>query len=150
MIQRKQSIFLLLAFIASVVCLSLPIGTLEPTSMGASIKVFNLFITTGGGASYSVCGLFGILVLSSIISLATIFLYKNRMLQNRMCICNLFLLIAWYIVLGAYSRNLSTPDCTFSVKFAACLPAISMILVFMARAGILHDEKLVRAADRIR
>jgi hypothetical protein len=30
------------------------------------------------------------------------------------------------------------------------LPIISAMLIFMARKGILDDEKLVRAADRIR
>jgi hypothetical protein len=30
------------------------------------------------------------------------------------------------------------------------LPMVAVILIFLARKGILDDEKLVRAADRIR
>mgnify|MGYP000988221704 FL=1 len=36
------------------------------------------------------------------------------------------------------------------VKFAACLPLIAIIMVVLARKGVADDEKLVRAADRIR
>ena len=145
MIQRKQSLFLLLAFIATVVCLCLPIAEIAPMGMGGSIKLYNLCIVTSAGASYSVCGLFGILVMSAALSLGTIFLFNNRKLQSKF-----FLLIAWYIVLGVTARNTSSVDFSFNIAFAACLPAVAAILVFMARAGVIHDEKLVRAADRIR
>ena len=150
MIQRQQSIFLLLAFIASAVCLCLPLGSFEPQAMGVGFKMYNLMVMLGSGADYSVCGLFGLLLISSVMSLATIFLFKNRMLQSRLCLCNLFLLLAWYVVFGVMTRNVISADTDFHVSFAACLPAVSIILNFMARAAIIKDEKLVRAADRIR
>ena len=150
MIQRKQSIFLLLAFLASVVCLCLPVGSVEPAGMGASFKLYNLFLDKGADVDYSVCGLFGILLLSSVLSLFTIFLFRNRKLQSSLCLCNEFLLVAWYIVLGVVTRNVIDPSAAFHVAFVACLPAVAIVLNVMARAGILHDEKLVRAADRIR
>lgn len=149
MIQRKQSVFLFLAFIATFACLCLPIAELQPMSMGGSTKVYNLFIANSGGADYSVCGMFGTLVISTILSLATIFLYHNRKLQANFCVCNSFLLIAWYVVLGASLRSVAT-SMSFHICFAAILPAIALILVFMARIGVINDEKLVRAADRIR
>lgn len=150
MIQRKQSVFLLLAFVASVVCLCLPLGSFEPQAMGVGFKMYNLMVMLGSGADYSVCGLFGLLLISSVLSLVTIFLYNNRMLQSRMCLCNLFLLLAWYVVFGVETRNVISADTMFHVSFAACLPAIAVILNFMARVAIIKDEKLVRAADRIR
>lgn len=150
MIQRKQSVFLLLAFIASVVCLCLPLGSFEPQAMGVSFKIYNLMVMLGTGADYSVCGLFGLLVLSSLLSISTIWLYNNRMLQSRLCACNLFLLVAWYIVLGVMTRNVISADTSFHVGFAVCLPAVSIILVQMARVAILKDEKRVRDSERIR
>ena len=150
MIQRKQSVFLFLAFVVMVICLCMPIATVTPVGMGGSMKIYNLCIMTDRGADFSVCGLFGTLTLSCILSLFTIFLYKNRKLQNKICVCNLFLLIAWYIVLGVTARNNTSIDFAFSVKYVACLPAVAIVLIVMARAGILHDERLVRAADRIR
>ena len=150
MIQRKQSVFLLLAFIASVVCLCLPLGSFEPQAMGVSFKMYNLMVMLGTCADYSVCGLFGLLVLSSLLSISTIWLYNNRMLQSRLCACNLFLLVAWYIVLGVMTRNVISADTSFHVGFAVCLPAVSIILVQMARVAILKDEKRVRDSERIR
>ena len=88
MIQRKQSVFLLLAFIASVVCLCLRIGDIEPAGMGVGFKLYNLMLDKGASVDYSPCGLFGILLISSAMSLATIFLYRNRKLQSSLCLCN--------------------------------------------------------------
>lgn len=150
MIQRKQSIFLLLAFIASVVCLCLPLGYIEPAGMGIGFKLYNLMLDKGSSVDYSVCGLFGILLFSCVLSLGNIFLFKNRKLQGNLCVCNEFLLVAWYITLGVVSRNSVSADASLHVAFAACLPAVAIVLNVMARAGIIHDEKLVRAADRIR
>jgi hypothetical protein len=36
------------------------------------------------------------------------------------------------------------------MPITACFPLIAAILCFMARKAILSDERLVRAADRIR
>ncbi|MBO4786625.1 MAG: DUF4293 family protein, partial [Prevotella sp.] len=38
----------------------------------------------------------------------------------------------------------------FTPSIAAALPLVNVILLLMARRGILADEALVRAADRIR
>ena len=150
MIQPPQTYLLLLASVASIVCLCLPLGSFEPQAMGVNFVMYNLAVMLGTGADYSVCGLFGLLVLSTIISVATIFLYNNRILQIRLCACNLFLLVAWYIVLGAMTRNVISADTTFHLKFAVCLPAVAIILNFMSRKAILRDERKVRSADRIR
>ena len=50
MIQRKQTLFLILAVIVSVCCLSLPVATLLPSGMGAPSQVLNLWIADGNGA----------------------------------------------------------------------------------------------------
>ena len=54
------------------------------------------------GAFQSTWGLFGILMLSTIVAFATIFLYKNRMLQIRMSIFNSLLLVGYYIAFFAF------------------------------------------------
>ena len=121
MIQRKQSVFLLLAFIASVVCLCLRIGDIEPAGMGVGFKLYNIMLDKGASVDYSPCGLFGILLVSSAMSLATIFLYRNRKLQSSLCLCNVFLLLAWYIVLGVVTRNVVSADANFHIAFAASI-----------------------------
>ena len=112
MIQRKQTVFLLLAAILAVVCLIVRMQWIDI-----------------------------VLVLSSVLSVYTIFQYKKRPLQANLCLVGLLLVFVWYILLAVYQGM---------VKGIDTLPMVNAILIFLARRGILSDEKLVRAADRIR
>jgi len=116
MIQRKQTIFLLIAFILGVVH-------------------FEGWI------------LFAIQVIASILSCYTIFLYKNRKRQATFCLTCVFVNLAWYVAMAVLIHQGKFPE---QLPIEACLPLIAAILCFMARKGVLADEKLVRAADRIR
>lgn len=112
MIQRKQTIFLLLAAVLAVVCLVVRWEWID--------------ILQG---------------LSAVLSGYIIFIYKRRLIQARLCLLGIFLIFAWYILLAVYQGYLMTID---------ALPMVNAMLIFFARRGILADEKLVRAADRIR
>lgn len=150
MIQRKQTLWLLLAFVATVACLCLPVGSLEPSGMGASDKVYNLWIQLANGThDFSVWPMFAVLLLSCPVALLAIFLYNNRPLQGRLCLLNILLYVVWYVLLAVNTR-IGGNEVAFHLAFAACLPALALILSFMAYKGIQHDERLVRAADRIR
>lgn len=155
MIQRKQSLFLFLAVIACVVCLFLPIAHIEAEGMGLPQSLFNLGLTEGeGGLSFEITclPLFLLLSLTAALSLITIFLYKNRSLQLKLCVCMLLFNCLWlvdYILILFGIIPLEIQGC-LKIDFAACLPLISIILIVMARKGVSDDEKLVRAADRIR
>ena len=55
------------------------------------------------------------------------------------------------MALCAYYVFATQPEsCHLDMSFTAALPAVSLILYILARRGIIKDEKLVRAADRIR
>ena len=112
MIQRKQTVFLLLAAIVAVVC--------------AVVRCQWIDIVGG---------------LSAILSVYTIFIYKQRPRQAKLCLLGILLVFVWYILLAVYQGYVTTID---------SLPMVSAIFIFLARKGILADEKLVRAADRIR
>ena len=112
MIQRKQTVFLLLAAILAVVCLVVRLQWID--------------VVQG---------------LSAVLSVYTIFLYKKRPLQARLCLAGVALVFVWYVLLAVYQGYIETID---------CLPMVNAILIILARRGILADEKLVRAADRIR
>ena len=120
--QRKQTVFLLLAVILGVVTLSMRF--------------------------YS-WAMFIILLLASSIDLLTIFIYKQRMRQAALCLVSLFVYIAWYVALIVYSKQ-TAPDAAFHLSWETVLPMVAAILTLMARKAIIADEKLVRAADRIR
>ncbi len=116
MIQRKQTVFLLIAVILG-------------------------FVHFQGWL------LFAIQIVSSVLSLYTIFLYKNRKRQAALCLAGVFINLAWYIAVAVLIHQGRYPE---QLPMTACLPLVSAILCFMARKGVLADEKLVRAADRIR
>ncbi len=148
MIQRKQSVFLLLAALASFVCLMLPVGVFHPEGVGVDSVMYNLFILDGNGvASYVSSPLFVVLLLGSLMSLVTVFLYRNRRLQMKMCSFNVLIHVIWYAAFFVLAYSNAG---TFSFRNASILPLVSMIFIIMARHGVKADEALVRAADRIR
>ena len=102
MIQRIQSVYLLLVAILLVVALCLPVGQFIGPD-GIAAHIFKpLGVTLADGNFQSTWGLFGILLLSAIIALCTIFLFRNRMLQVRMTVFGSLLLIGYYIDFFAY------------------------------------------------
>ncbi len=154
MIQRKQTLFLLGVVIAILACLFFPVASVEPEGMGEAAYLFNLGVKDANGVvSYATLPLFAIISLSGIVALASIFLYKNRKLQMRFCTWAVAMQVLWYAyyaLLLFRLIGLSVPAGSMRVSFAACLPLVSIILLLMARKGISDDERLVRAADRVR
>lgn len=152
MIQRKQTIFLLIAVILTIVCLCLPIGNImAENTFGDKSVIYNLWITSAdGNHSLSVWPLFAILLITCPIALIAIFTYRNRITQSRFCMFNILLVLGWYVVYAMIILNLQESGNEIKISFPVILPLISMILYFMARKAILADEALVRSADRIR
>ncbi len=156
MIQRKQSLFLLLATIAYIVCLFLPVASIAPQGMGFGTSVHCLGTVSGeNGIQFdSTClPLFILCAISAAIAFATIFLYKNRKLQMNLCSICLLFSVLWcvdYALMLFGIIGLEKVEGTLQLNFGACLPLVAIILVAMARKGVGDDEKLVRAADRIR
>ena len=112
MIQRKQTVFLLLACILALVCFFLRMQWIDILQL-----------------------------VSALLSAFTIFQYRRRIMQARLCLAGLFIVFVWYIGVAVLEGHVGTVE---------TLPMVNAILIFMARKGILDDEKLVRAADRIR
>jgi uncharacterized BrkB/YihY/UPF0761 family membrane protein len=150
MIQRKQTLFLLVAAVLGVITLSLPIATVTDQGLTVS-QIYNLlWLDSQHVAHFGVWPLFAILLLASALSLYTIFIYRRRPQQATLCLGAMALYVAWYLALIVVSKMQAPDALNFHLDFPAALPAVSAILCFMARKGVLADEKLVRAADRIR
>ena len=152
MIQRIQSVYLLVVTALLIAAMCLPMGTFIGAD-GVTPYVFKpLGIDFSQGIYQSTWGLFGILLLSAIIALCTIFLFRNRMLQVRMTIFNSVLLVGYYIAFAVFvfmiQRDLDAM--TFQLGWALCLPAICIILNYLSFRAIYRDEVLVKAADRLR
>ena len=151
MIQRIQSVYLALAFVITAVCLCLPIGVLSPEkTMGTDITMFNLWELRDNTLTFTTWPMFALLLLSCVIALYAIFSYKDRKRQIRLCNICIFLVVAWIVAFALFAFVFADKDMAFSPQFAAGMPIVVLILYILARRGIIHDEKLVRAADRIR
>ncbi len=91
-------------------------------------------------------------LLSSLISVVTIFLFKKRVLQMRLCVFNtilLFSMLAFVLFLTFfYMESLGVEF--VGAKFYLAFPCVSLVLQLLARRGILKDETLIRMSNRLR
>ena len=125
MIQRIQTLYLLIVFLMTTVLLYYSQQWEEASSM-FDYKVF---------------------LLSPILTLLTIVLFKKRTIQVILSV----LLIAIQLIIVAYYVYYLMEGTRFELSyFAIVISLVSICLLFLARRAILKDEALVRSVDRIR
>lgn len=155
MIQRIQSLYLLAISALAIVATILPLLYFSTSNS----ELFNLYasgLRTADGAQLQ--GSIYMLILSiatAILPLCTIFLFKNRMLQVRLCAIECVLLLGNYIMIGAYfflSCRAFEQIGVVSRGFHPALfaPLVAIVLCYIAGRAIFSDELLVRSVDRIR
>lgn len=150
MIQRKQTVFLFLAALFGILAMCMQLATVSLEGL-TTYRIFSLWaIGQSGVRSFIPCPLFILMLLSATLSVCTIFLYKRRPLQAKLCMVNIFIMVLWYISMIVVSKQMAPDAMNFQLSMASSFPAVIAILLFMARKGIKADERLVRAADRIR
>ena len=149
MIQRIQSVYLLIVAILSVIVMSNPIGSFIAAD-NSIVEFTNLsLIDQSGVEDYKPWALFAILMISAIISLITIFLYRKRMLQIRLTLFNIILPIGYYVILVTFVFMLKG-ESTFVPSWMVCLPFVGIVLDWLAIRAIGKDEMLVKAYERLR
>jgi hypothetical protein len=101
---------------------------------------------------YPVWALFVLTALIAVLAAATIFLYKKRILQIRLCVFNAILMIGFYgfFAFLIYMMKQEVKDLSVSVRLALSFPLISLILDYLAIRNIGADEVLVRSVERLR
>jgi hypothetical protein len=158
MIQRIQSVFLFLAFIATVAIFFYPIAGIYSDLFTYKFYVYELKNMVPGEPSlFTFMTTFPLLLLNVIIAamaLACIFLYKNRIRQARIVRLAIlleivFIALIFFVYAGIIEKNLhATPD--YLEEAGIYFPLISLIFLILAYRFILKDERLVRSADRLR
>ena len=136
MIQRIQSIWLLLASAAAFATLKFSYYTGTKAGDIASQKLigttaFPLMLTT---------------IAVGVLALITIFLFKNRTLQLRLCFLGILLEA---VLIFLYYREVQTFT-TGTYSLTALLHSIIVIAFVLAARGITKDNKLVKGSDRLR
>lgn len=137
-IQRKQSVFLLLAAIMMGIFCFMPIASFMVDEMYVLIEPIN-------NPVYLVVN-----ILITLLLLLDIFLFKNFKLQKRVAVISIILIIlscVMWIMSG--SNNFENFDVDWCYS-SAILPLCSLILTNMALRGIKADEEKIKSYDRIR
>lgn len=153
MIQRIQSIYLLLITASLVAVLFLPLGVFTNDTGVFEFTAFSIKQSAVSGVQVGLpVWIFGgLAILSALIAFISIFMYKKRLLQIKMCIYNGILMVVLYLVYFAFiylAKNELTAVYNFS--FAVFLPFIALILDILGAKAIGKDEALVKSLDRIR
>lgn len=136
MIQRIQSVWLLIATVLTFLTLKLSFysGTYLPD---------NQYHQLNGTDNI---GLMIVTIALGMLSLITIFLFKTRIIQLRLCIVGILLDL---LLIFLYYR--ATQDFT---KGEYAITAASHVLIilalFLAARGINKDEKLIKESNRLR
>lgn len=144
MIQRLQSIFLLLS--------SLFFGSQFFTAFASTTKEVQGIFSDLIYNIYDNPILLGLVAIGAAISLAAIFLYKNRSLQLKMTHLSLVLAVLFPVAAGIlYSLQASeSTSLVPNLSIGAFTPLGSIICGALAGRYIKKDEKLVSSMDRLR
>ncbi len=92
----------------------------------------------------------GILCILSIALISCISLFKNRILQIRLCWISILLLLALTTLIYFNIRSLGNFDQNRSLGIGAYSLSASMLFILLARKQIEKDENLVKSVDRLR
>ncbi|MDC1106929.1 DUF4293 domain-containing protein [Prolixibacteraceae bacterium] len=153
MIQRIQSLFLLLS---AIVMAGLFVPTLawiktKSETFAMELTKFTPQLPLNDADSASLMPLVIFVCLIIILSLVTIFMYSNRVMQIRITVINLILKLGVVGVAYFYAvASAALIQGEVMVNYVLVFPVIALIFDYLAIRSIGKDEALVRAADRIR
>ena len=136
MIQRIQTLWLLVATAAGLLSIKFPFYT-------GSLVVNNAYVRLTAAENIPILIL---TVISVLISFVTIFLFKNRKRQTSLTILNIFISIIIIVLYFLQLKNFSTG----SFSLACILVFVMPVALIMALIGIRRDEKVIRSLDRLR
>ncbi|XZF12972.1 DUF4293 domain-containing protein [Chitinophagaceae bacterium MMS25-I14] len=145
MIQRIQTVWLLLAALVNAVLFEVNLYTAHMVQNGADTEV-----------KINVTGHYPTLLIAAVITLIpliAIFLFKNRKRQRALTAFGIVATIGFIatIIMRVTNLNNSVPAPTNgSYSILSVLPVISAVFLVMAIKGIRKDEKLVKSLDRLR
>lgn len=155
MIQRIQSLYLLVVVVLSTITFFMPlvgfINSAEGLQYIMNYKGIFLVQETGNVFQGDVWTLSVLSALIPLISLISLFLFKNRVLQLRLSFFNMVLMAGWYVLLLIsvwFAKSLYQADWT--LELVTAFPLVNIILTLLAVRAIGKDEALIKSLNRIR
>jgi len=160
MLQRIQSLYLLLISVCSIILLFFPVYSLVPdaTSLDSGIYTFYMFGVQliKDGADSVLVRYWPVTILNFLIMLSAfliIFKFKNRSLQLKLTGLLTFLGILMVILLAYETSQLQA---VFGTKhhimfgWVGSLILLQIVFARLAMVAIKKDDQLVKSADRLR
>lgn len=145
MLQRKQTLWLLMAAL-----------------LNGGVLYFNLYqgVIRSGDITQEKILRVGdhyptllIALIMTVVPFITIFMFRNRKQQLRMCVSSIITIAAFISMMLSRVTALTkgTPPVTEGFyNIGAVLPVLALIFIILAMVGIRRDQKLVSSMDRLR
>ncbi|MDR2907642.1 MAG: DUF4293 domain-containing protein [Bacteroidales bacterium] len=156
MIQRKQTIYLILSALSFVLLFIFPFANFPlGTELICNISILGIQDMPLDSTNY----LFFIMqvLATGVIALTgvSVFMYTKRPLQIRLCafafIVNILIIGAMFLTSSVISNELRLPEHTpVNYLFPTYIPMVTLILIMMAQRAIRKDEAMVQSLNRLR
>jgi DMSO reductase anchor subunit len=148
MIQRIQTIFLLIAIFAIGIELTSPLLKSSVSDQAGIYQDGILYIREYMPALI-------ILALALLVILICIFLFKHRKTQKLFVLLSLFIVLAGNLVSGLVfftptSTAINLSHAVITPGLGVFMPLIGLISLILAYRGISKDDKIVKSMDRLR
>jgi len=156
MIQRIQSVYLILVTVLMSFMIFLPLASLGLLD-GQSVIFYsygvNKYITQENAEMITrTLPILVLVCLTGLISFVNIFQFRQRVVQMRICLVNVVLLAILLLVILLYYHMVksSLPVGDYAMKLPGIFPVVGIVLTFLAYRNIHEDEILVQSYDRLR
>ncbi|MCF6170319.1 MAG: DUF4293 domain-containing protein [Bacteroidales bacterium] len=157
MIQRIQSVYLLLAAIALAAMFFFPLAIFIGGDKDQLVLYIYQLLSKVPGSnpdvpSYFIYPNLVLAALSLFITFTSVFMFKNRMRQLKMVrlviILILVLIATFFFYYVVELEKASGIEAQYDI--GAYLPLIAFAFLLLAYRGIMNDEKLIRSSERLR
>lgn len=155
MIQRIQSIYLLIAALCSGLLLAAPLYNIETATATYQLFLGGMVQTNPKDTILtSQPAILAVGILLSLFPIIILFLYKKRQVQMRLAVSAMMANTAMLLLLVGIVNKSIDHITELHVKetygFGLILPALSIVFLFLANKAIRKDDNLIRSADRLR
>jgi len=155
MIQRIQSLFLILAALSAAIMFAFPLANFYGDS-NFTFYVYELAFHDPEPSlqlsPYFLLPLLGVIILIVLLTVVALFAFKNRKRQmtlTKISMALTLVLLAGYFLgyVGVLEKAVGNAP---EYQFASFMPILIFVFLFLANRGIQKDEKLIKSMDRLR
>lgn len=152
MLQRIQTLYLLAAFVLSVLMLTGPISLITIEGGEIILRHSGAFSSSGEDLNVSTWPMTVYFIIVSVLIFFNVFSYRNRVRQMRIALFLMIIAAGMEGIIYYYVHYIKVHfDGLQNIfQWRIVIPPIILILIYLAFKGIQKDELMVKAADRIR